>query len=118
MAGCDSSWTDRYEVLSIQDQIVSGSYSTLIRCTQDTSTIDDELALMSSPLISVTIDLICLFFAAVIMVGWYALIPGLVVAILGGFLGRVYLKCQICIRREMRYVIISSAHRAIGTNCL
>ncbi|KAH8108752.1 P-loop containing nucleoside triphosphate hydrolase protein [Phellopilus nigrolimitatus] len=71
------------------------------RCTQDMDTIDEQLTRMASPFMSITINLICLFFAAVFMVGWYALIPGLVVAILGGLLGRVYLKCQICIRREM-----------------
>ncbi|KAH8113755.1 P-loop containing nucleoside triphosphate hydrolase protein [Phellopilus nigrolimitatus] len=71
------------------------------RCTQDISIIDDQLARMAVSFMSNTINLICLFFASVFMVGWYALIPGLVVAISGGFLGRVYLKCQICVRREM-----------------
>lgn len=43
--------------------------------------------------------------AAVFMVGVYALLPGLVVFVLGGALGLVYLKCQVSVRREMRFVV-------------
>ncbi|KAI5122638.1 hypothetical protein M0805_008723 [Coniferiporia weirii] len=73
----------------------------ITRCTQDMGTIDENIPHFASPFISVTIHLTCLFFSAVLMVGWYALIPGVMVAGLGGLLGRIYLKCQICVRREM-----------------
>lgn len=71
------------------------------RCTQDMNTIDDQLSLFARMFISITINLICLFFSSVVMAGWYALISGLTVFILGGTLGRIYLKCQISTRREM-----------------
>ena len=48
-----------------------------------------------------TIALLAFFVSAILMAGWYAFIPGILLALLGGFLGIVYLKCQLCIRREM-----------------
>ncbi|KAI5122628.1 hypothetical protein M0805_008717 [Coniferiporia weirii] len=73
----------------------------ITRCTQDMSTIDENISDFAMMFISTTINLICLFFSAVLMIGWYAFIPGLIVAGLGGLIGRIYLKCQICVRREM-----------------
>ncbi|KAI5122631.1 hypothetical protein M0805_008718 [Coniferiporia weirii] len=73
----------------------------ITRCTQDIGTIDDQLARQLSPFIRITINLICLFSSAVLMVGWYAFVPGLIMVVLGGLLSRVYLKCQISIRREV-----------------
>lgn len=49
----------------------------------------------------ITVILVILFTASVSMAGLYALVPGLLLAILGGYLGFIYLKCQLCIRREM-----------------
>lgn len=49
----------------------------------------------------ITVILVILFTASVGMAGLYALVPGLLLAILGGYLGFIYLKCQLCIRREM-----------------
>ncbi len=48
-----------------------------------------------------SISLITLFISSVVMAGWSAFIPGVVLMVLGGFLGRVYLIAQIGIRREM-----------------
>lgn len=39
------------------------------------------------------------------MVGFYALIPGFTIFMLGGALGLVYLRCQVSVRREMRFVV-------------
>ena len=41
------------------------------------------------------------FVASVLVAGISAFISGFVVAVLGGFLGIVYLRCQLCIKREM-----------------
>ncbi|KAI5122640.1 hypothetical protein M0805_008724 [Coniferiporia weirii] len=73
----------------------------ITRCTQDMSSIDENISQFTTMFLTITINLVCLFFSAVLMVGWYAFIPGLIVAGLGGLIGRIYLKCQICVRREM-----------------
>lgn len=62
----------------------------------------DQLGDFANSFLSITLYLINLFFASVLMVGWYALISGFFVAFLGISLGRVYLKCQINTKREMR----------------
>lgn len=71
------------------------------RCTQDISSIDDNVQLYSYILMRITVILVILFTASVGMAGLYALVPGLLLAILGGYLGFIYLKCQLCVRREM-----------------
>ena len=38
---------------------------------------------------------------ALVKVGLYALVPSLLVVVVGGFLGNVYLKAQVNIKREM-----------------
>ncbi|EJC97738.1 P-loop containing nucleoside triphosphate hydrolase protein [Fomitiporia mediterranea MF3/22] len=71
------------------------------RCTQDMSIIDDQLSMFSEIFLGMTLNMICYYFAAVYMAGWYAFISGLVIGILATSLGRIYLKCQMCTRREM-----------------
>lgn len=71
------------------------------RCTQDISSIDSWFEEFLYMTIRVTLKLAVLLTSAVIMTGWYALIPGMLLAVLGGFLGQVYLKCQLNVRREM-----------------
>ena len=71
------------------------------RCTQDIASIDEQFAQFAYVLMRMTISLTELFTSAVLMAGWFAFIPGLLLALLGGFLGYVYLKCQLSIRREM-----------------
>ena len=73
----------------------------ITRCTQDISSVDQELESFAYMLMRMTIALLAFFVSAVLMAGWYAFIPGILLALLGGFLGIVYLKCQLCIRREM-----------------
>lgn len=73
----------------------------IARCTQDISSVDNELQIFTYHLLRMTVSLVALFTSAVAVAGWYAFIPGMLLAVLGGFLGFVYLKCQLCIRREM-----------------
>ena len=51
--------------------------------------------------IGTTISLVTLFVTAVYQTGWPALLSGSFITITGGWLGRVYLKAQLPIRREM-----------------
>ncbi len=71
------------------------------RSTQDINAIDGPFMNMLKPLISITINLIALFVSSVVMAGWSAFIPGVILMVVGGFLGLVYLIAQIGIRREM-----------------
>lgn len=52
-------------------------------------------------LMRMSINMLALFTSAIVVAGWYAIIPGLLLATVGGFLGLVYLKCQLSIRREV-----------------
>lgn len=69
-------------------------------------TIDNQLGDYANAFLYLSLNLICLFFSSVIMAGWYAFISGALITVMGIAIGRVYLKCQICIRREMRYVLM------------
>lgn len=71
------------------------------RCTQDIASIDGALEILACMLMRMSINLIALFTSAVFVAGWYAFVPGMLLAVLGGFLGLVYLKCQLSIRREV-----------------
>ena len=71
------------------------------RCTQDINSVDNVFTDFAGILIRETLQLISLFASSIVMAGWSALIPGLVVSGLGSFLGHVYLKAQLSIRREM-----------------
>lgn len=71
------------------------------RCTQDIASIDSQFEAFAYMLMRMSLNLVALFTSAVVMAGWFAFIPGMLLAVLGGFLGFVYLKCQLCIRREM-----------------
>ncbi|OCB86631.1 P-loop containing nucleoside triphosphate hydrolase protein [Sanghuangporus baumii] len=73
----------------------------ITRCTQDISTIDQQLAMFANILLSITLNMVTLFLCSVLMAGQYALISGLVIFALSTSLGHVYLKCQMCTRREM-----------------
>lgn len=44
------------------------------------------------------------FVVSIWMVGLYALIPGVLVLALGTVLSSIYLKCQVSVKREVRYV--------------
>ena len=50
-----------------------------------------------------SLNSVSIYAASIWMCGLYALIPGFIVFTLGGALGLVYLKCQISVRREMRW---------------
>lgn len=67
------------------------------------STIDDQFGNFANAFLSSSLNVICLFFSSVVMAGWYALISGTLITFMGVSVGRVYLKSQLGIIREMRY---------------
>ena len=73
----------------------------ITRSTQDINAIDEQFVEMLRPFFELSIALITFFSITVWMAGRSAFIPGLILMILGGFFGRVYLLAQIGIRREM-----------------
>ncbi|KAH8072269.1 hypothetical protein BXZ70DRAFT_1074090 [Cristinia sonorae] len=70
------------------------------RCTQDIASVDDDIPNLFSQVAEVTTFMLARL-VAVIIVAPAALIPGLLVGIFGLTLGRLYLKTQLAIKREM-----------------
>ncbi|TDL20537.1 P-loop containing nucleoside triphosphate hydrolase protein [Rickenella mellea] len=73
----------------------------ITRCTQDIDAVDNSFARMASMFLEISISLIGNFFVSIYMAGWPALLSGGIMAILGGWLGMVYLKAQLSVRREL-----------------
>ena len=73
----------------------------LTRCTQDIGTVDSTFPYMFTTFFYMVIQNISLFVITVIQARLYALIPGSILAIVGGYMSSVYLKAQINVKREM-----------------
>ncbi|TDL20540.1 P-loop containing nucleoside triphosphate hydrolase protein [Rickenella mellea] len=73
----------------------------IIRCTQDIDALDNSFSGTAINFLEVSISVIGNFFVSIYMAGWPALLSGGIMVALGGWLGMVYLKAQLCIRREM-----------------
>jgi ABC-type multidrug transport system fused ATPase/permease subunit len=73
----------------------------ITRCTRDIATIDGEFGGIFIYFLELTAMLVTYFVATVIVAGISALASGAVVLVLGGFLGFVYLRAQLCVKREM-----------------
>lgn len=73
----------------------------ITRCTQDIASVDGQYASFLSGFVALSIDLVMLFVITVVAAGWYALIPGLLISGLGGYLGHIYLRAQLSVRREL-----------------
>jgi hypothetical protein len=71
--------------------------------TVDIGTIDESLVRMLSYLQSTSMSMLVAFVSAVIFVPFFTL-PGLFIATVGMYTGSKYLKAQLSIRREMRWV--------------
>ncbi|EIW53710.1 P-loop containing nucleoside triphosphate hydrolase protein [Trametes versicolor FP-101664 SS1] len=72
----------------------------ITRCTEDMQTVDNGIAGTSQVLVDMTVFVILKFVAVVIFTPIY-IFPSIVVAILGGFLGNVYMKGQLSTKREL-----------------
>lgn len=47
-----------------------------------------------------TVALITFLGSAILVAGWYAFFPAVIIACLGTFIGYIYVNCQLAIRRE------------------
>lgn len=72
----------------------------ITRCTQDINAIDKEIPPFLSNFIALSLVLVQLFVTTVFMAGWPALVSGAMTAGLGGWLGLIYLKAQLSVKRE------------------
>ena len=66
--------------------------------------IDERMSEVGLVFVFLSLNSIITYGASISMVGLYALIPGLTAFLLGGALGLIYLKCQVSVRREIRFV--------------
>ncbi|TDL20550.1 P-loop containing nucleoside triphosphate hydrolase protein [Rickenella mellea] len=73
----------------------------ITRCTQDIDAVDNAFSSRAATFVEMTITLLGNFLVSVYMAGWPALVSGAAMAGLGGWLGVVYLKAQLSVRREM-----------------
>ena len=73
----------------------------ITRCTQDINSIDGSFTNFLCPLMFISLNLVTYFVSSVVMAGWAALIPGFLLIALGSYLGNIYLKAQLSIKREM-----------------
>ncbi|TDL17911.1 P-loop containing nucleoside triphosphate hydrolase protein [Rickenella mellea] len=73
----------------------------ITRCTQDIDALDNSFTGMAGAFLHISFSVMGNFFVSIYMAGWPALLSGGTMVVLGGWLGMVYLKAQLCIRREM-----------------
>ncbi|KAH9912641.1 uncharacterized protein B0H18DRAFT_889646 [Fomitopsis serialis] len=72
----------------------------ITRCTQDIAAVDGPITDYFQSVVELTVAMACKL-AAVIIMSPIFLLPGASVAILGGWLGQVYMKAQLSVKREM-----------------
>ncbi|VDC03254.1 unnamed protein product [Peniophora sp. CBMAI 1063] len=72
----------------------------ITRCTKDIKAIDGQLAFQFKWLVSVSAQLIVQL-VAIVLVAPAMLLPGLVILALGAWVGNVYMKAQLPVKREM-----------------
>ncbi|PPQ73481.1 hypothetical protein CVT26_010183 [Gymnopilus dilepis] len=72
----------------------------ITRCTQDIATIDGSLAMDFSYVVELFVYMLVKLTGPVILTPIF-LLPGLLIAVLGMYLGTLYLKAQMSVKREM-----------------
>ncbi|KAF9229723.1 P-loop containing nucleoside triphosphate hydrolase protein [Gyrodon lividus] len=72
----------------------------ITRCTQDIRAIDGPFAQQISWVIELTLALVFRLLAVVSLTPSF-LLPGILVGVVGGWAGRIYMKAQLSIKREM-----------------
>lgn len=70
------------------------------RCTTDMESIDEALPTSMENLMQTVVMLSVSLVAVVWIAGWQALVLGSVVAVVGSFCANIYLKAQLCVKRE------------------
>ncbi|KAJ8520559.1 hypothetical protein ONZ45_g2613 [Pleurotus djamor] len=72
----------------------------ITRCTQDIRAVDDRISQSLQWLVEMTVSMI-IKFAAVLLFTPVFILPGVIAAILGGWLGQIYIAAQLSVKREM-----------------
>ncbi|TCD69030.1 hypothetical protein EIP91_009093 [Steccherinum ochraceum] len=70
------------------------------RCTQDITSVDDQIPVVLAQISEITAFMIVKFLS-VLLIARAALIPGVLVAAASAVIGQIYLRAQLSIRREM-----------------
>ncbi|KAH7906177.1 ABC transporter type 1, transmembrane domain-containing protein, partial [Hygrophoropsis aurantiaca] len=71
----------------------------ITRCTQDIQAIDEELPQCIGAMVELTVTILIRLGAIVLMTPAF-LLPGIIVGAVGGFVGRIYMKAQLSVKRE------------------
>ncbi|KIY46182.1 P-loop containing nucleoside triphosphate hydrolase protein [Fistulina hepatica ATCC 64428] len=72
----------------------------IARCTADIRSVDGPVSMYLFTLCEMSLEMACKL-AAVILMTPVFLFPGLLVAVAGGWLGQIYIKAQLSVKREM-----------------
>ncbi|KAH6916771.1 ATP-binding cassette transporter [Coprinopsis sp. MPI-PUGE-AT-0042] len=72
----------------------------LARCTQDIRAVDDPLPRYLQWFIGQTVAMLVKFTAVVLLTPVF-LLPGVLVAVIGGYCGQLYIQAQLAVKREM-----------------
>ncbi|KAJ7935214.1 multidrug resistance-associated ABC transporter [Mycena leptocephala] len=72
----------------------------MARATQDMQTVDDSMAVAVYRVLQLTLSL-SIKFATVVLFSPAFLVPGLLITLLGGFFGQLFMKAQLPVKREM-----------------
>ncbi|KAI0750650.1 hypothetical protein C8Q80DRAFT_1097969 [Daedaleopsis nitida] len=72
----------------------------ITRCTQDIQAIDGQLANSLGWVMELTVAIVMKFLAVVSFSPVFT-VPGLLVSVLGGYCGQIYMKAQLSVKREM-----------------
>ncbi|KAF7798640.1 hypothetical protein EIP86_009863 [Pleurotus ostreatoroseus] len=72
----------------------------ITRCTQDIQAVDGPISSGFGNLVEMTSSML-LKFVGVVVISPQFLIPGIVVSVLGGWCGQIYMRSQLAVKREM-----------------
>ncbi|PPQ73485.1 hypothetical protein CVT26_010187 [Gymnopilus dilepis] len=72
----------------------------ITRCTQDIAAVDGEIAMMFGAVVELFLCMVVKLSGPVIFTPIF-LIPGLIITIIGVYIGNIYLKAQMSVKREM-----------------
>ena len=75
----------------------------IIRCTQDIATVDGNLSWSFGVVVKIVLEILTKLGGPVLFTPIF-LLPGASIAIFGVYIGNIYLKAQMSVKREKRYV--------------
>lgn len=70
------------------------------RCTADMESIDEALPTSMEGVLQTIVTLSVSLIAVVFIAGWQALVLGSIIAVTGSFCANIYLRAQLCVKRE------------------